>query len=101
LEGWMQALMKSDLPVLLPLHPRTRKALEHTGQLGRLAPPVQISEPLGYLAMVAALRNARAVLTDSGGLQKEAYLLGVPCVTLREETEWLETLVGGWNQLCG
>lgn len=93
------ALGAADKPVLLPLHPRTRKAMEGFG----LTPPANIilCEPLGYFDLVAALRDAAAMLTDSGGIQKEAYWLSVPCVTLRDETEWTETVDAGWNQLAG
>jgi UDP-GlcNAc3NAcA epimerase len=87
-------------PVLLPLHPRTRARLEAAGLLARLeAARVRILPPLGYLDFTALLCGARAVLTDSGGVQKEAYLAGVPCVTMRASTEWVETVEAGWNVL--
>jgi UDP-N-acetylglucosamine 2-epimerase (non-hydrolysing)/UDP-GlcNAc3NAcA epimerase len=87
-------------PVLLVLHPRTRARLEAAGLLATLERGgVHVSPPLGYLELTALLCNARAVLTDSGGLQKEAYLAGVPCVTLRPSTEWTETVQAGWNTL--
>jgi UDP-GlcNAc3NAcA epimerase len=89
-------------PVLLPLHPRTRARLEDAGMLdGLRRAGVRVSEPLGYLDFTRLLRAARALLTDSGGAQKEAYLASVPCVTLRESTEWVETVELGWNRLAG
>jgi UDP-N-acetylglucosamine 2-epimerase len=87
------------LPVVLPLHPRTRARLEAAGLLDRLRAAATLLPPLGPLAFTALLIRARAVLTDSGGVQKEAYLAGVPCVTLRDSTEWTETVQTGWNVL--
>jgi UDP-GlcNAc3NAcA epimerase len=84
-------------PVVLPLHPRTRARLAAAGRLDDLG--LVVTPPLGYLEFTALLYNARAVLTDSGGVQKEAYLAGVPCVTLRRTTEWAETVTAGWNVL--
>jgi UDP-GlcNAc3NAcA epimerase len=93
------ALGRLKEPVLLPLHPRTRTA----AIAQRLVIPdnVRAIDPLAYLEMIALERCARMILTDSGGVQKEAYWLGVPCVTLREETEWIETVDAGWNRLAG
>jgi UDP-N-acetylglucosamine 2-epimerase (non-hydrolysing)/UDP-GlcNAc3NAcA epimerase len=90
-------------PVVLPLHPRTRARLEATGLMDDLerAPGVRPVPPLGYLDFTALLLHSRAVLTDSGGVQKEAYLAGVPCVTLRDRTEWMETVHAGWNVIVG
>jgi UDP-N-acetylglucosamine 2-epimerase (non-hydrolysing)/UDP-GlcNAc3NAcA epimerase len=85
-------------PVVFPLHPRTRARLEAAGMLDRLA-GVTLLAPLGYLDFLELARQARAIVTDSGGVQKEAYLLGVPCVTLRDTTEWVETVEVGWNVL--
>jgi len=89
------------MPVVLPLHPRTRARLHEAGLFDRLAgvDGLTIAEPLGYVEFSALLCQARAVLTDSGGVQKEAYLAGVPCVTLRANTEWVETVAAGWNTL--
>ncbi len=98
LTAWMRALAVAE-PIIFPAHPRTRAALERAG----IAPPpnVRLIEPVGYLEMVALEASARAVLTDSGGVQKEAYLSRVPCLTLRGETEWVETVAAGWNRLVG
>jgi UDP-N-acetylglucosamine 2-epimerase len=88
-------------PVVLPLHPRTRARLEATGLLARLegAEGLALVPPIGYLDFLELARNARAIVTDSGGVQKEAYLLGVSCVTMRPSTEWVETVDAGWNVL--
>jgi UDP-GlcNAc3NAcA epimerase len=88
-------------PVLFPLHPRTRSRLHESGLLEALEQhgELQLTEPLGYVEFSALLCQARAVVTDSGGVQKEAYLAGVPCVTLRANTEWVETVATGWNTL--
>jgi UDP-GlcNAc3NAcA epimerase len=96
-----QLLLALPLPTVLPLHPRTRARLEAAGLLAPLAaaPHVRLAPPIGYLDFTALLCNARAVVTDSGGVQKEAYLAGVPCVTLRPSTEWVETVEAGWNVL--
>jgi UDP-GlcNAc3NAcA epimerase len=100
--GALVELVKAlPLPVLFPLHPRTRARLREAGKLGELERDegVLLTEPLGYGEFSALLVHARAVLTDSGGVQKEAYLAGVPCVTLRANTEWVETVAAGWNTL--
>jgi UDP-N-acetylglucosamine 2-epimerase (non-hydrolysing)/UDP-GlcNAc3NAcA epimerase len=86
-------------PVVLPLHPRTRARLQDAGLLDELAAAITLAPPLGPLAFTSLLVHARAVLTDSGGVQKEAYLAGVPCVTMRDTTEWVETVDSGWNVL--
>jgi UDP-GlcNAc3NAcA epimerase len=88
-------------PVAFPVHPRTEARLEAAGLFDRLkaAPHVELTPPLGYLDFLKLTLHARAVLTDSGGVQKEAYLLGVPCLTLRDTTEWVETVEAGWNVL--
>ncbi|HKO37314.1 MAG TPA: UDP-N-acetylglucosamine 2-epimerase (non-hydrolyzing) [Solirubrobacterales bacterium] len=98
----LAAATASRGPLVLPLHPRTRSRLEAAGMAGRLeGAGVLVTEPLGYLDFSCLLAGARALLTDSGGLQKEAYLAGVPCLTLREETEWVELVESGWNRLVG
>ncbi|WP_415033121.1 non-hydrolyzing UDP-N-acetylglucosamine 2-epimerase [Azonexus sp.] len=102
LEGIVSALAQiaRDMPVVLPLHPRTRKLLQQFG-LERHLTALTVVEPLPFLDMVALEQAARVILTDSGGVQKEAFFYRVPCITLRDETEWVETLVSGRNQLVG
>ncbi len=85
--------------VVFPVHPRTRRRLVEADLLTRLERGVVLTPPLGYVELTALMCNARAVLTDSGGLQKEAYLARVPCITLRANTEWTETVQTGWNEL--
>jgi UDP-GlcNAc3NAcA epimerase len=87
-----------ELPVIFPVHPRTRKRAEAFG-FGRYLERVLAVEPVGYLDMVMLEKNARLIATDSGGVQKEAFFYRVPCVTLREETEWVELVELGWNRL--
>jgi UDP-GlcNAc3NAcA epimerase len=95
----LDAFNSLDEPVVFPVHPRTRKMIAGSGST--IAPHVRLIDPVGYLDMVALSGDARMILTDSGGLQKEAYWLGVPCLTMRTETEWVETVETGWNQLVG
>jgi UDP-N-acetylglucosamine 2-epimerase (non-hydrolysing) len=95
------ALGEAERPVVFPVHPRTRKYLGEYGLLERMPENVQVVEPLGYLDMLRLMAHAEKILTDSGGVQKEAYMLGVPCITLRENTEWVETVEAGWNVLVG
>jgi UDP-GlcNAc3NAcA epimerase len=98
LELLVELLEALPRPVVFPMHPRTRTRLDAAGLLDRLE-GLTLAPPLGYLDFLELARHARAVLTDSGGVQKEAYLLGVPCVTLRDTTEWVETVDTGWNVL--
>ena len=93
-----------DTPIVLPLHPRTRNVIEGDARLKALAfgnSAINIIEPANYLDMIMLEKSAKLILTDSGGIQKEAYFHQTPCVTLREETEWVETISTGWNKIVG
>ncbi|MFY4258498.1 non-hydrolyzing UDP-N-acetylglucosamine 2-epimerase [Achromobacter xylosoxidans] len=102
LHGIVTALtgIAADVPVVLPLHPRTRKLLAHAGVVS-IPGNVKVIEPVSFLDMIRLEESARAIVTDSGGVQKEAYFFGVPCLTTRDETEWVETVSSGWNRLVG
>jgi UDP-GlcNAc3NAcA epimerase len=103
LRALVAVLEAIDEPAVFPVHPRTRHKLEAAGHWDALEghPSLILSPPVGYLDFTALLLGARAVVTDSGGVQKEAYFHGVPCVTLRGTTEWVETVEGGFNRLVG
>lgn len=92
------AAVAGEMQVILPLHPRTRARLADTVPQDLMA-PITIADPVGYLEMVALERQAAVIATDSGGVQKEAFFHRVPCVTLRDETEWVELVEAGWNRL--
>ncbi|HRR40810.1 MAG TPA: UDP-N-acetylglucosamine 2-epimerase (non-hydrolyzing) [Syntrophales bacterium] len=99
LRGIFQGLGGCNRPVILPLHPRTRRRL---GEFGLPLPEnIAVTDPVGYLEMIWLESHAAVIATDSGGMQKEAFFFQIPCVTLREETEWVETVAAGWNFLAG
>ena len=104
--GRLKSILKAlkeisqECPVVLPLHPRTKKMMRVQGLI-KEAKGIQLIDPASYLDMLKLEKHARVILTDSGGVQKEAYWFRVPCITLREETEWPETIRGGWNVLVG
>jgi UDP-N-acetylglucosamine 2-epimerase len=99
LRGILSAFNAIDESIVFPVHPRARRVITEAGW--RFGSHVHMIDPVGYLDMVALAGSARRILTDSGGLQKEAYWLRVPCLTLRDETEWVETVEAGWNMLVG
>lgn len=101
--GAIAEMAESTCPVIVPLHPRTRVYLQKYDLLASLQahPAIRFTRPLSFLDMVCLEKNAATILTDSGGVQKEAYFHHTPCITLRDETEWVETVAAGWNQLAG
>lgn len=103
LKNIVKILCGLDKKTIFPVHPRTKKSLSEFGLLGKLESKKHLFliDPVSYLDMLVLEKNARCVLTDSGGVQKEAFFLKIPCLTLREETEWVETVESGWNKVCG
>ena len=101
LTGIIEAFSESGKTVVFPVHPRTKKYLCEYGLMDSLSENIRCIDPLGYIDMLHLMKHAKKILTDSGGIQKEAYVMGIPCITMRENTEWIETLTGGWNVLVG
>lgn len=97
LQNIFSAFSEMEKPVVLPLHPRTKSKLDGI----KFNDNIKIMKPVSYLEMILLLKNSSKVLTDSGGLQKEAYFMKKPCITMRDETEWIETLNGNWNIIVG
>jgi UDP-N-acetylglucosamine 2-epimerase (non-hydrolysing) len=101
LEAIFEALSDASLPVILPLHPRTESSLKEYGLWEYANEHIKLVEPLDYLDFVCLMDTAERIVTDSGGIQKEAFFLDTFCVTMRDETEWTETVDAGWNTLVG
>jgi UDP-N-acetylglucosamine 2-epimerase (non-hydrolysing) len=97
----LMGLSKMGETIIFPVHPRTMKYLREYNLYDNLREKIMLIEPLGYFEFLKLLNHSKRVLTDSGGIQKEAYILKVPCITLRENTEWVETIADGWNVLAG
>ena len=101
LSSILDALSAINEKVIFPIHPRTAKFIDIHGLKQNIGRNIIITKPVGYFDFIWLQKNAKKILTDSGGIQKEAYLLNVPCITLRENTEWIETIEDGWNVLVG
>lgn len=102
LRSLLEALRQINGIVLFPIHPRTKNKIKQWNLDNlSLSSNIKMIDPLDYFDMLAVESQAKVILTDSGGVQKEAYMLGVPCITLRDETEWVETVLGGWNRITG
>lgn len=101
LSSIVEAFCSVDAHIVFPVHPRTEKYLRQYGLWNKLYEHVNVISPVGYLDMLKLMSSSRKILTDSGGVQKEAYMLGVPCITMRDNTEWVETVDDGWNVLVG
>jgi UDP-N-acetylglucosamine 2-epimerase (non-hydrolysing) len=95
------AFSEVEETIVFPVHPRTDKFLKAYGLYDKLKTSIKLVKPLGYLDFLKLMNHAKKIITDSGGIQKEAYILKVPCITLRENTEWVETVEDGWNVLVG
>lgn len=93
-------LLAGSMTILWPMHPRTRIALSSGGLINKISSNIKVIDPVGYIDMVMLEKNASLIVTDSGGVQKEAFFHKVPCVTLRDETEWTELIDAGWNRLA-
>lgn len=99
LKNIIEALNESNETIILPLHPRTKKFVNDYGL--NFNDNIKVIEPIGYLEMLMLEANSKKIVTDSGGVQKEAYFMGKPCITMRDETEWIETVEVGWNVIVG